>query len=87
MQKNPRLLTRNDLIRILSKLNDLDRKIITLLQENGPMTRDEIVKHLNVPRTTVYDHLVKMMLSGIIEKYSISKKKRGRPKVFYRVTS
>ncbi len=87
MQRNLKTITRNDLIRILSRMDDLDRQILSLLREKGPMTREEIVKNLNVPRTTVYDRLVKMILNGLVEKYSNTRRTRGRPKVFYRVVT
>ncbi|MGQ4833262.1 MAG: winged helix-turn-helix transcriptional regulator [Candidatus Asgardarchaeia archaeon] len=87
MQRNLKTITKSDLIRILSKMDDLDRKILSLLREHGPMTREEIVKRLNIPRTTVYDRLVKMILNGLVEKYSNNRRTRGRPKVFYRVTT
>lgn len=65
----------------------ITRYIYNLLIENGPMTRDDIVRLTNLPRTTIYDHLVKLMIKGMVEKYSLITNKRGRPPVYYRITN
>jgi len=73
-------------IKYLPSLTGIDRMIIDVLQSYGPMTREELVKKIKKPRTTIYDHLVKMNIKGIVEKYSVITKKRGRPKVYYRLS-
>ena len=73
-------------VKYISSLSSIDRLIINVLQSHGPMTREELVKRVRKPRTTIYDHLVKMNIKGIVEKYSVITKKRGRPKVYYRLS-
>lgn len=90
-------------------------KLIELLKEKGPMTRDEIcdafgfkeyeyhyiqkythtgtlthydriiTQHHN--RTTIYDNLLKLIKRKIVKKFSKNNGKRGRPKVYFELTS
>jgi len=53
------------------------------LIENGPSVRGDLVKLTNSKRTTIYDHLVKLMLEDKVVSYSIPKGERGRPNVFF----
>ena len=64
----------------------LQNNLIQLLESNGPITRRELVKTLKVPRTTIYDNLLKLQKKKMIEKFSRSSGKRGRPLVFWRIT-
>lgn len=73
-------------IKYIPSLSSIDRLIIGVLQSHGPMTREDLVKRIRKPRTTIYDHLVKMNIKGFVEKYSVITKKRGRPKVYYRLS-
>jgi len=57
-----------------------------LLEENGPMTRKEIVSTTGMPWSTVYDSLCKLECRGKVSRYSI-RAKRGRPKVLWRTSS
>lgn len=63
--------------------NELQKKIVDLLEVKGPMTRADMVHQLQVARTTVYDTLVKLMNHNLVDKYPINNNKRGRPKVFF----
>jgi predicted ArsR family transcriptional regulator len=62
---------------------DLQKKIVNLLDIKGPMTRADLVHHLQVTRTTVYDTIVKLMNHNLVDKYPVNDNKRGRPKVFF----
>jgi uncharacterized membrane protein len=75
--------------RIESKefLTPLQNNLIKTLQANGPITRRELVKHLNIPRTTIYDNLLKLQKRKIIEKFTRNNGKRGRPLVFWKIKS
>ena len=64
----------------------LQNNLIEILENNGPITRRELVKTLKVPRTTIYDNLLKLQKKKMIEKFSRSSGKRGRPLVFWRIT-
>ena len=68
-------------------------QIYKLLWKNNRMTRDELLEKLNKPRTTIYDNLKRMTERGIVEneseeQYAMFKEynKRGRPKVYWRLT-
>lgn len=78
---------------ILENLIDSENDIFTPLQFNlvrkleseGPLTRRELVKCLNTPRTTIYDNLVKLQQRKIVEKFSRNNGQRGRPKIFWKI--
>ncbi|WP_369335140.1 helix-turn-helix domain-containing protein [Candidatus Borrarchaeum sp.] len=55
-----------------------------LLIHHGPMTRGEIVKLTKLPRTTIYDHLIKLILKDRVIRFSKLGKKPGRPKVYFK---
>ncbi len=61
-----------------------DEYLYDLLIHNGPMTRGEIVKLTKLPRTTIYDHLIKLILKDRVIRFSKSGKKPGRPKVYFK---
>jgi len=61
-----------------------DEYLYDLLIHNGPMTRGEIVKLTKSPRTTIYDHLIKLILKDRVIRFSKSCKKPGRPKVYFK---
>ena len=73
----------------LMLIDDTDRKILRLLQENAQLTFKEIAKTINLSLTPVHDRIKKMETMGVIEKYVmlINKKKVGRNlTVFCQVT-
>ena len=63
-------------------LNDLLYRII---KEKGPITRKEISKLTNIPPTTLYDYLIGYIRRGTVEKFPQSDRRRGRPRVYYRI--
>jgi predicted transcriptional regulator len=66
------------------ELQPLDEYLFDLLVHQGPMTRNELVKLTKKPRTTIYDHLVKLMLKDKVVRFSKTGKKPGRPKVYFK---
>jgi len=50
-------------------LDDLDWRILQLLQENAKLTYTEIGNKLDVAHSTVYDRIQRMEEHGIIKKY------------------
>jgi predicted ArsR family transcriptional regulator len=64
----------------------LEDYLLKILQD-GPMTRGELSAVTGIPRTTLYDTLVKLLMQNKVEKFSLSKHKRGRPNVYYRLTN
>ena len=56
---------------VKSDLDDLDRKILTFLQDDSRMPFTNIAKKLNVPDTTVHFRVKKLKELGVIKKFSI----------------
>jgi Lrp/AsnC family leucine-responsive transcriptional regulator len=69
-------------------LDDLDRQILGLLQENAKQTYSEIGSKLKVAHSTVYDRIQKMEQSGFITKYEaiIDAEKMGIPLITAQMT-
>jgi len=65
----------------------LNLKILNTLQSQGPMNRDNLANLLDRPRTTVYDHLKKMLEQGRVKKFVRPRTTRGRPSVFWKFLS
>jgi len=69
-------------------LDDLDRQILRLLQENAKQTYSEIGGKLNVAHSTVYDRIQKMEHAGFITKYEamVDAEKMGIPLITAQMT-
>lgn len=65
--------------------SDVQNALIRLLRLNGPMTRKELMDTTNIPWTTLFDNLEKLLKKNVIIKHSRSNKKRGRPMVVWGV--
>lgn len=52
----------------MTALDEIDLKIIQLLQEDGRMSYSEIAKHLNVHENTIRFRVKRLMEKGIIRK-------------------
>jgi len=68
--------------RINSKVQNA---LIRLLRLKGPMTRKELMDTTNIPWTTLFDNLEKLLKKNIIIKSLRHNKKRGRPLVVWGV--
>ena len=66
-------------------LSPIQYNLLKTLDIVGALTRKDLVKQLNTPRTTIYDNLVKLQKRKLIEKFSRTDGKRGRPLVFWRL--
>ena len=66
-------------------LTPIQNNLIKTLNEVGPLTRRELVKKLNTPRTTIYDNLLKLQKRKVIEKFTRNNGKRGRPLVLWKL--
>lgn len=71
----------------VSLLSPLELKLINILELKGARTRVELVEYLNLPRTTVYDNLMRLINKNLVEKFNRHQKSRGRPLVFFRIKS
>ena len=66
-------------------LSPIQYNLLKTLDNIGPSTRKDLVKHLSTARTTIYDNLVKLQKRKLIEKFSRTDGKRGRPLVFWKI--
>ena len=66
------------------KLKPLQKDLVELLEREGPLKRDELVKHLQRARTTIYDNLAKLIKRRLITSFSFETHQgRGRPTVYF----
>ncbi len=75
----------NDDFNSIEYLTPIQSNLINKLRNNGPITRKDLVKILNSPRTTIYDNLLKLQKRKLIEKFTRNNGMRGRPLVFWKV--
>lgn len=66
-------------------LSPMQSNLVKILEKNGPLTRRDLVNQLKIPRTTIYDNLLKLQKHKFIEKFIQSEGKRGRPLVFWKI--
>ena len=57
--------------------------LVDILEDKGPITRDTLASLTNIPRTTLYDILAKLIEKGEVDKKPIHTDKRGRPKIIF----
>ncbi len=69
----------------MTPLDDLDRKVLQQLRIGGAQTRPTLVAQIDIPRTTLYERLKKLIRDGGVTKFSQSNGKSGRPKVYYQL--
>jgi predicted ArsR family transcriptional regulator len=75
----------------LSKFQDgeifspIQKDLVQTLQKKGPMTRAEMVRELEKPRTTIYDNLEGLITHEMVKKYSRPTNSQGRPLVFFKL--
>lgn len=54
--------------------------------EKRPLNREQLSILTEIPRTTLYDHLVKLMTENRVERFTHAfHNNRGRPKIYYRL--
>jgi len=66
-------------------LDETDKKILRLLQEDAQMTLKDIANKINLSLTPVHDRVKRLQKEGIIEKYVtiLNKKKLGKNLMVY----
>jgi len=53
----------------MSELDQIDLKLLELLQQSGKLTTKEIARHVNLSPTPVYERVRRLEREGIIKKY------------------
>ena len=68
----------------LKSISATEERLVALLKE-GPQTRDQLVKKLRIPRTTIYDGLRKLIRRNEVKKFPLfaTERSRGRPQVLF----
>ncbi|MHA1990502.1 MAG: helix-turn-helix domain-containing protein [Candidatus Hodarchaeales archaeon] len=65
-------------------MSSLDSNVLSILKQQGPITRGQLVKKTGIPRSTLYDSLFRLILKGLVRKYpDKSHTARGRPQVYF----
>jgi predicted ArsR family transcriptional regulator len=67
-------------------ISPIEERLIGLLKDGGPLLRDQLVKRMGIPRTTIYEGLAKLIARGEAKKfpfYASEKLRRGRPPVLF----
>ena len=64
--------------------NDTDNIVLDVLGKQGPKTRAELVTITKIPRSTLYDSLLRLILKDKVIKYSEKPDGPGRPKVYFK---
>lgn len=61
------------------KLDQTDKKLLSLLQENAKLTTKQLAHHLNLSTTPVFERIKRLERNGVIDKYVaiINKEKVG----------
>ena len=66
-------------------ISPIEERLLSILKNGGPLTRDQLVKKMDVPRTTIYDGLKKLIMRNEVRKYPFyqAERSRGRPQVMF----
>ena len=78
-------IIRENIFNSETMISPTQNNLIKVLQMNGPMTRKDLVNQLKVPRTTIYDNLLKLQKRKVVEKFIRNNGTRGRPLVFWKI--
>ena len=70
-------------------ISPIEERLISVLADGGPLTRDQLVKKMEIPRTTIYDGLKKLIMRDEVKKYPFyeTERSRGRPQVMFSLLS
>jgi len=68
-----------------SNIDDTDKKLLMLLQQNAKMTTKQLAHHLNLSTTPVFERIKRLERTGVIEKYVaiVNKEKVGKELVAF----
>jgi predicted ArsR family transcriptional regulator len=67
-------------------ISPIEERLIALLKDGEPLLREQLVKRMCIPRTTIYEGLAKLIARGEAKKfpfYASEKLRRGRPPVLF----
>ncbi len=70
---------------ILPQLRENDRIVLEALIRVDNATRSQLVRMCDLPRSTIYDSLIRLQQIGVVDQYFEERKTRGRPKTIFRI--
>ena len=82
---DPRFLQQHDDPFEYMDLLETDRAMLEALRRTHNASRSDLVKICSLPRTTIYDTLIRLELLELVEHFSEKRSIRGRPKTLYRL--
>ncbi len=65
------------------QLPENDKCVYDAIRHNGHVTRNDLVNICSLPRTTIYDALVRLQRLELIDQHQEDRTTRGRPKIFF----
>ncbi len=82
MESNSQVLLTDEKSKAISPIEE---RLLSILRNGGPLTRDQLVKKMAIPRTTIYDGLKKLIVRNEVKKYPFyqAERSRGRPQVLF----
>jgi|SRR5271157_5050106 len=68
----------------INSISAIEERLLAILKD-GPHTRDQLVKKMDVPRTTIYDGLRRLIMHNEVKKFPLfaTERSRGRPQVLF----
>ena len=67
-------------------LSPFQKRLLEILEKNGPTIRSKLVALTGRARTTIYDNLVRLSKMGLVKKVILPRESRGRPFVAFMIT-
>ena len=64
------------------RMGSADAELLNLLADSGPLAIPELISHIGVTRTAVYERLLRLMAEGLIDR-KLVRGGRGRPSHWY----
>jgi len=65
----------------ISPVPEIIAGVLSKPEHSLGLTRSELVELTGVPRTTLYDNLVRLMLMRKVKRVSLKRARKGRPKI------
>jgi DNA-binding Lrp family transcriptional regulator len=65
--------------RVIWMIDGIDRKILELLRLHGQCSRDQLRDMTGIPRSTIYDRLIRLRDQGRVKRIIYNNHQRGRP--------
>lgn len=67
--------------------SDTRRRLLRLIKQQGSLSIDDAMEALDMARTTIREHLLRLEDQDLVEKYAEATGGRGRPSHHYRLTA